>query len=93
MIVSPAAISIPEATSPVASMLRQMHAARTYWPAALYRSKFALALGSTTIMERPRPQATIHDHEGSRTLGGRKPSAIMVGRSHDPPGFWALGHR
>ena len=55
MIVSPAAISIPEATSPVASMLRQMHPARTYWPAALYRSKFALALTSPTIMERPTP--------------------------------------
>ena len=77
MIVSPAAISIPEATSPVASMLRQMHAARTYWPAALYRSKFALAPKSTAIMERPRPQATIHDHGGSRTLGHRESAVIM----------------
>ena len=60
MIVSPAAISIPEATSPVASMPRQMHAARTYQPAALYRSKFALALKSTTIMEWPWPLTTTH---------------------------------
>jgi len=22
-----------------------------------------------------------------------EPAVIMVGRSHDPPGFWALGHR
>jgi len=58
MIVSPAAISIPEATSPVASMPRQMHAARTYQPAALYRSKFALALKPTTIMEAQAPGAT-----------------------------------
>jgi len=29
----------------------------------------ALALKSTTIMERHRPLATIHDHGGFRTLG------------------------
>ena len=40
MIVSPATISIPEATSPIASMPRQMHPRVLIGPAALYRSKF-----------------------------------------------------
>jgi AraC-like DNA-binding protein len=34
---------------------------------------------TATIMERPRPQATIHDHGGSRTLEYRESTAIMSG--------------
>src|ERR1043166_2027126 len=47
----------------------------------------ALALKSTTIMERPRPLAAIHDHGGSRTPGDcinnpksmTSPSATIAG--------------
>jgi len=48
----------------------------------------ALAVKSTTIMERPRPQATIHDHGGSRTPGGCIPNPKRLTWPLSLPACW-----